>query len=150
MGVETDLADSVLARDFANGELPYFSKSKSQDQGLSTLTLLFSSSLISSCFQHSSYRINSTAAFRIYRNIHFGTDAPEAWMGLFRTIVRENLANCANRRGFLLIRAQFALYSTLTNCSITKHVIALAQYRGDTGRIQQNPANIRSCFFSVS
>ena len=40
--VETDLADSWAqsgsAGDFANGELPYFSKSKSLGQGLSTLT----------------------------------------------------------------------------------------------------------------
>ena len=53
-----------LTGDFANGELPYFSKSKSLGQGLSTLTYLFSSSYIRSRFQHSSCRINSTAALR--------------------------------------------------------------------------------------
>ena len=37
--------------------------------------LLFSYSYISSSFQHSSCRINSTAALR--ENIHFGTDAPK-------------------------------------------------------------------------
>ena len=43
------------------------------------------------------------------RNIHFGTDAPEACMGLLITIVRENLAN---RRGYLLIRAYFGIFLT--------------------------------------
>ena len=54
---------SVAPGDFANGELPYISKSKSLGQGLSTLTY-FSSSYIRSRFQHSSCRINSTAALR--------------------------------------------------------------------------------------
>ena len=71
--VETDLADSGAQSGsasssclviFANGELPYFSKSKSLGQGPSTLTLLFSSSYIRSRFQHTSCRINSTAALR--------------------------------------------------------------------------------------
>ena len=58
------ISQLLLVGDFVNGELPYFSKSKRQGQGLSTLRYLFSSSFISSCFQHSSCRINSTAALR--------------------------------------------------------------------------------------
>ena len=113
--VETDLADSgaqsgsvssSLAGDFANDELPYFSKSKSQGQGLSTLMKLFSSSCISSCFQRSSCRINSTAALR--GTFILELMPPKHVKAFFITIVRENLAN---RRGLLLIRAQFVLHS---------------------------------------
>ena len=113
--VETDLADSVAQSGSVSSSwlviLPManchiFSKSKSKGQGLSTL-MLFYSSYISSCFQHSSCRINSTAALR--GTFILELMPPEACMGLFITFVRESLAN---RRGFLLIRAAFGMFLT--------------------------------------
>ena len=78
----------------------------SQCQSLLSLTYLFSSSYLSNYFEHSSCMINSTAALR-------GTFILELMprkhgRDFLITIVRSNLTN---RRGFLLIRAQFVLQS---------------------------------------
>ena len=66
--VETDLADSgAQSGSVSNSWLVILSMAIYHiflSQSLSALTYLFSSSYISSCFQHSSCRINSTAALR--------------------------------------------------------------------------------------
>ena len=55
--------------------------------------------------------INSTAALR--GTFILELVPPKHVWAFFVTIVRENLAN---RRGFLLIRAQFVLHSAYRNC----------------------------------
>ena len=128
--------------------------SQSPGQGLSTLMYLFSSSYIRSCFQHSSCRINSIAALR--GTFILELMPPKHGWAFFITIVRENLVN---RRGFMLICAQFVLhlaYSELTHDRFLQflhmllHIIVnLAQYSGNSGQIQPNPANIHKCFLPV-
>ena len=73
--VETDFADSGAQTGSANGKQPYFSKSKSQGQGLSTFLAIkvavFNTQVAGSILQ------------LLYEEHSFGTDAPEACMGLF-------------------------------------------------------------------
>ena len=69
--------------------------------------LLFSSKFyISSCFQNSSYRMRSTAA--LGGTFIFELMPPMLGWAIFISMVRDILVN---RRGFLLIRAQFVLHS---------------------------------------